>query len=387
MSEDNNAAAALLEALPGLTAPIEGGDFLESIGKALSIKEITPENPATTQADLKTPTNGEVVKIDPLAKETPAAADDGPPGKGSEAAKTGWMQLKEAKNEAISRAEALQKEIDARNTELAEARREAQEAKDQLVDLPSLKEKAQIAEEAERELKVARVESSQEWKNVIAKPLGAISEALDAIAEANEIPVRSLAEAISEADPKEQRRLMNELIPSLSELDRLKLVQMAGDYKIIDAKREEMRTHAAEAQKELEERRSREEAKFHKETRSRYESQVTATIDHLKKSIPVDLAEGETLDGVFATVARDAASIDFSKLTPDIQARAASFSLLLPRVVEQLKQTQAKLKEAEARVTSMHKTTPSVAQGTPSAPADSVDFLTSMSRRIHAARG
>lgn len=319
---------------------------------------------------------------EPESPETPATAatEDGDeypevaPGKGSEHVQKGWKEiksdLKATKAQLRETMESQTKAIQERDTELAELRK-------QVAEIPDLSEKAKYVTEAEKELAIARVEGTTEYKRAILAPLDAIGAAIETIAKANEIPVESLEDAILERDFTKRREMLNEILTGLTSVDAAEILGMAKDAQSILTKKDEMKLNAVEARKELEAITARTQTESQKKSREEFKGHAQHAVSELQKRIPfVELAAGETVEGVFASIAGKVESVDFDAAPTETKAYAQAAGLLLPRVTKQLLHVQAQLKKAEARIAEGNSSLATVAgEGGAAAAKDTGSFL------------
>ena len=177
----------------------------------------------------------------PAAEEvTPAAAADEftAPANLSKKSRDEWNVISNKAKEYKAQAEKAEQtkiaELKVRDAELEKLRKEAAE-------LPTLRERAKFADDAERELSVARVEGTREFKDTILAPLDAIATAIFAIADANKengVTADALLDAITERDPATRRTLMSEALANVDDADKLELHSMARDTQQLLMKRD-----------------------------------------------------------------------------------------------------------------------------------------------------
>ena len=376
---DTPAALGLAAAVKEFDTPVNAdqqdtpfADFLKEFDAPTPAAETTP--PATEKPTITPPTS----ETPPVEGEDEFG--DTPPGKGSEAAKKGWTELKKTRD--ILRTERDEKiaELKARDTELEDLRKK-------VAELPELSERAKFAEEAERELAVARVEGTREYKASIEKPLIAIEASAKEIAEANDLKVDDLLDVLSERDPAKRREALRNVLAVMDDVDKPTFNQMVLDTQHLLNKRDEIRENAFNARKELEERTRQDETKAQEKNRKAYESAVDHSFSELKKRIPfVALEDGETADGVFDSALTKTRTIDFDKAPAETKAFAAAAGVLLPRITKQNVYLQEKVKQLEARIAEGNAGRPSVngagTQAPVIRPPTSDDFMTGISKTL-----
>lgn len=391
MTEPTNdaAAAANLDKTLSTIESASGGDFLDAFDP-----DVAAPAPDASQGDGTAPdlddffkgfdedetTVEEATAEDATVDEDAPAADgeeddypDTAPGKGSETAQKGWKEiksdLKKTRAELRTERDKAAAEIKTRETELENLRK-------QVAELPEFREKAKQAEEAEKELAVARVEGTREYKDTIDKPLRVIEDTAVVIAQSNGLKVDDILDALAEPDMAKQRDMIDDLCMGLKPADSYDLVAMSREARVILSKRAEIRSRAAEAQKELEQITHDKETKAQQKAREEFETATENAVAELKKRVPiVAMAEGETTDSVFSLVLSRAKASEIDKATPANKAFAAAAAVLLPRMAKQNVHLQAEIKKLQARVAESSKTRPTLSGGEPAAVAKEGDFL------------
>lgn len=386
MPEENTfAASAMLDALSetkDIGSEGSTSDFLAAFDDAIKIQvgegasEATPpvtpaaETPPAPEAAQTEATEDEEFQIE-LPKTASVASKDHF-NKIKQSAKT-YKEEARVKSEALLERERVLAEKEARIAELEKS----------VAKLPELEEKTKFVEEAERELAIARVEGTQEYKNAVEKPLSAIAEAADVIAKANDIDFDKLVSVLGERDPLKQREALNEIVAGLSAVDQMEVVRMAQDTRQLLAKQQEIRERAVEARKEIEKLTTETTAKQQQQAREAFVKASTETVEELKKRVPfLSLAEGETADAVFSNIADQVGKIDLDAADPRTKAFAAAAGVLLPRVVKQFRQLQAELETYKNRVKETTAASPKVG-GTATPPArQDVDLPTAVAQTL-----
>jgi len=363
-------AAGLADAILGAdTAATEtinpDGDFLSRFSAVPEIKD-DPE-PEVKPEDASEPE----VKDDPApepekkeGEEEDPHGDQAPDPKDANANKK-WVELKgenkKLKAEIRAERDTLASKLTEKDKEIEELRSKATDYESKVPEIEELRQKAARVDEIEKELSIHRVESSQEYKRTITDPLNAISSRLETIAKENDVDVNALFDAVAETDPAKQRALLKEVLPTLDEVDKPMVVRAAEDTRGILSKRDQMREDAANARKELEERQTAESTKAKEAGRKEFKSAVEKTMEGIKARIPhVELVKGETPEGVFAAMTKEAAEIDFDSMTVEGKALAAGSGLALVRALKVIGHLQTENKTLRARTASDKDTTPAI---------------------------
>lgn len=290
-----------------------------------------------------------------------------PPANASKAAKEHWEKLKDTSRNYKAKATAAEQVIAAKEAEYAEKIAEYEARVSKIAELEAQKE---AFEEAQRELSIARVEGTAEYKNSIIKPLEAIGQRAQSIAKANEVAPDTVLDIIAERDFDKQMEMLDELLPSLKPSAQQALARMVEDARAIFDKKAEIDARPAEAAKEIAERQEKDAVKAKEASRKEFGTAVEHAAAELKKRFPfVALAEGETADGVFANMLKDAKETDFDAATPGTKAAAALSTLAVVRAGKQMQKMEAEIKTLRARIAESNSSSPAVAPGSAPAPA------------------
>jgi hypothetical protein len=385
-------AAGLADAILGTdTAATEiinpDGDFLSRFSAVPEIKE--DAEPEVKPEDAPEPEVKDAPAPDPEKKEGEEEEDpygeQAPDPKDANANKK-WVELKGdiKKTKAELRAERdsvagklseKDKAIEERDRQIEELRSKATDYESKVPEIEELRQKAARVDEVEKELSIHRVESSQEYKRTITEPLNAISSRLETIAKENDVDVNALFDAVAETDPAKQRALLKEILPTLDEVDKPMVVRAAEDTRGILSKSAQMREDAANARKELEERQTAESTKAKEAGRKEFKSAVEKTMEGIKARIPhVELVKGETPEGVFAAMTKEAAEIDFDSMTTEGKALAAGSGLALVRALKVIGHLQTENKTLRARTASDKETNPAIKETPTKAPEKQATF-------------
>ena len=189
------------------------------------------------------------------------------------------------------------------------------------------------------------------------------------IAKANEIGHDALLDIIAEREFDKQQEMMDEILPSLKPSAQIALARMVEDAREIFDRKERIETDYAAAAKELAERQEKESFKVKETSRKEFTTAVEHAAAELKKRFPfVSLAEGETADGVFANMLKDAKETDFDAAPAGTKAAAALSTLALVRATKQMQKMDAELKTLRARVAESNSSSPALGDG-PARPA------------------
>jgi len=254
MADETNTESVLSEGLD-FAQMITGGE--PETPPATPVEEPkTEEKPVeeTPKTEEKTPEKA------PAEEENPFETEKKPDEKPAEpvepekpASKEHWDTLRASRDRHKAAAEEKEAVLREREAEITELKAKAARAAE-------LEDKLKVFDEQEKELALARVESTVEYKNTIEAPLKAIGEQVEILTTSNEGDVGAVRRMLVEADPAKQRTMLKELTSGWDEIDRLDLKKMAEDARTILDKQDSMRANAHAAAKEQKELAAQREA-------------------------------------------------------------------------------------------------------------------------------
>jgi hypothetical protein len=301
-----------------------------------------PEPPA--EEEQPAPENEEQEPLVEEEPETPARTKDS------------WDQLRSSRDRHKAASEEKDNFLKEKEAEIAELRSKT-------AKLVELEEKLKVFDEQERELAIARVESTREYKEVIEAPLHAIGTEVEAITKANEGDVEAVYRAIREPDHAKQRAMLKEITAGWDEIDRMDLKKMADDARTILDKQEAMRSNAHAASKEREQVAAQREAEAKEVSRRDFTKATDDVVKSIREKLPfTPLAEGETEQDRYTSLAQKVSQVDFDTQSPRAKALAAASALVLPQAIKtiaakdkeisDLKEALSKASKAKPRVES-----------------------------------
>lgn len=254
---------------------------------------------------------------------------------------------------------------------LKEKDAQIEELKSKAARAAELEEKLKVFDEQERELAIARVEATREYKDNIEKPLQAIGTQAEALAQSNEGDVGAVFRMLNEADPVKQRTMLKELTAGWDEIDRLDMKKMADDARTLLDKQDAMRTNAHAAAKEREEIASRTAAAEKEAVRKEFTNATADVVKSLREKMPfTPLVEGETEDDRYNLLAQKVQAVDFDNQTPRAKALAAASALALPKAIETIAAKDKEIAELKAALAKESKSKPTVSPKAETKPAE-----------------
>lgn len=361
--------------------PDGGDDYFSNIVKSIESGNLdTPEPEPDPKPPAVKPDEEKPPEPDPKPDDAPKDELDEieAPANMSKKASEHWEQLKTTsrnyKEKALAAEAAIVEKETNWNTEREELLRKVEEASATSGELVELRERREAFEAAEKEFSVYSVERTAEFQNTILKPLKAIDERLETISKASGASFDKLVEAIQEPDYAKQQELLEAVLPELSQVQGLNLVRMAEDARVLLDRRAEILENAQAAQKELKEKSERETAAQREAATKEYKASVKNTVESLVQRLPfVELADGETKEGVFKSILDKAEAEDFDKATPATKGTAAVAVIALERATRQLQKQTEYIATLEARVKEAATAAPSLESNTPKPPAPKQD--------------
>lgn len=305
------------------------------------VEEVKPD------PDKPTPVEDEeedIFELDKPKDDKPADDKEDIPDKPG--APDAWSRLKESREKHKAAAEE-------KETLLREKEAEVAELKTKAARTVELEEKLKLFEEQEKELALARVESTLEWKNNLEAPLVAIGTEAAALAGENEADFEPIRLMLQEPDRTKQRVKLKELTAGWDEVDRSEIKKMADDARVLLDKQDAMRKNAHATAKEQQEISAKREAEQKDAARKAFTKETGDVVKSLRDKLPfVPLAEGETEDDRYTSLAEKVARVDFDAQTPRAKALAAASALALPQAIKTIAAKDkeiTELKEALAR--------------------------------------
>lgn len=333
-------------------------DEFDDIARQTSPAEQRRQEPAASAEPSADP-----VKPQDPAPAAAAAVDDFPEQiQGDAKAQAAWGKLRKRLAEAESK--------------LSEYSAQPAAQQDPAV-LKALEDKAAEQEAKLQEyqdlLRISQIEETNEYKDLVEKPLAAIVVTVEAFAEKYKISEAALLEAFAERDQAVQDELLEPLLEGFSPRDRNRIYNMIEEAGRLYDKDAEIRANSAVAAQELDARKQAAAAKQEAEMvlalrKANDEVLGVAQAKFTEFGLPFDINEVRTqVDGV---------RVD--KTPPQQQAYAVVAAAVLPKAlkaVDDLRQENARLtKSLQAYLKSSGSTRPAASADAP-APAGSANAV------------
>ena len=231
-------------------------------------------------------------------------------------------------------------------------------------------------EEYERELQVARVEATQEFKNVVTIPMQQIRGAIDSFASKYEIPQKEIYEALSDEDSSARADKLSDLAAGMNDRDKYALYELEKTYLGVEATREKVVSHAKLALQKIQEHRE-EEAKLQlTESQKRYGAAFNQVWEITQQNLPMlrPIEGDHEWNAQLQDIVTTAANPNFEGLDDTERAKVAIRSAAAPLLVNQFLQLYGKYQELEKAMSKYQAVTPRAGGGTSPSAAPKEEF-------------
>ena len=187
------------------------------------------------------------------------------------------------------------------------------------------------------------VQNSTAYYEAILQPAAAIGQALDVLAGANDVDAKTLQSVLEINDPIEQRKKLREVTEGWHPTDAAELMEHARNTQSLLRRSSEMLENADRAKQELSFMEQEKSRKAKEDEDKQFSSATDAANKLLQEKIPFLKDNKELLEAVSkAEIRKDPASM----------AVAARASVILPHLLRQLDERNAKISELETSLKS-----------------------------------
>ncbi len=187
------------------------------------------------------------------------------------------------------------------------------------------------------------VQNSSAYQETILQPAAAIGQALEVLAGANDVDAKTLQSVLEINDAIEQRKKLREVTEGWHPTDAAELMEHARNTQALLKKSSEMLENADKAKQELSFMEQEKARKAKEDEEKQFASATEAANKLLQEKIPFLKDNKELLEAVQkADIKKDPASM----------AVAARASVILPHLLRQLDERNAKISELEASLKS-----------------------------------
>ena len=294
----------------------------------------SPTKPAATEAKVSEPAAAEVKSEDPkeglpkmadadsLAEllggpkkaEAKPDADDEPPAEiaATDKAKNAWAEQRKALKDERRRREELEAKVadlEKRSTDVAPD------------EVKQLREAVDIYE---RELQIARVEATKEFKDAVAVPRERINGQLESFAKKYEFREADARIAFAEADSDKQTELLVDMASGMNDRDRFRFYEMAEEWQKVEGIANKVRNNAKLALEKIQEHHTEQQKAFVEQRSKSYRNTLEKVWGDVTEKAPLfKRREGdESWNNQIAEVERFATGLDWNLVAESDQARA-----------------------------------------------------------------
>lgn len=357
-----DAAASIADAF----AKLQNGDPAPGIGHpddpGEKGEEGEPGEPEPkAEKEVEVPTADDIAKLRgrKAPKEAPAEpSEEKDLGNASDSAKNAFAAMRKDLKAERERAAALE-------AKLAEVEKTRSGT-----DPEEVTRLRQLNEEYERELQVARVEATKEFKDAVVLPMQQVREAVDTLATKYEISQRDLFEAFSETDPSSRADKLSDIAAGMNDRDKFSLYELEQKFNRVQSTREKVVNNAKLALEKIEQHRE-EQAKTQKEEYSkRYTSTVDKVFEEARQAIPLlrPIEGDDEWNNQLADAEKFVKGLDMDGLNEDARARVALRSAVAPIIYGQFVSLYNRYREMEKSLEKYQKATPKAGGGSSVAP-------------------
>jgi|694.fasta_scaffold05571_14 hypothetical protein len=323
-------------------------------------KEAAPAPTKTQEKEAKP--SSEVVEDKKEAKENDIKFDDDfleaetPPVKEKTEEKVGFDEesFDKETDEAVQGMEAKAGDkFKALRNELKEAKQNtiSPEVQQKLSDLELKASEAeglrqQIAELSNQSAKI-KVETSEEFKREIRKPVDDLYDKSEELAKLYEGDPQVLWSIISEGDRKKQNELIKEHLSEFSDYDKSEVYRISQDLTRLLGKRQEMLQDAEKYIQKIEADRVMQTEKALEENRKVYQTHLRTLWDKYKEKIPGLVGEDGKETEAFKEMRNKTMSLDFSRAGTRDMALASFSGVMVKHLAGEINNLRQRLHEYE----------------------------------------
>jgi hypothetical protein len=246
----------------------------------------------------------------------------------------------------------------------------------------------QLNEEYERELQVARVEATKEFKDAVVAPMQAIRESISQIASKYEIVEADIVNAFAESDASARADKLSDLAAGMNDRDKFSLYDLETRFSKVQGTRQKVVNNAKLALEKIEQHREEQSKHQKEEYGKRYNSVVDKVIEEGRQAVPLlrPIDGDDEWNGQLAGAEKFVRELDFDGLNEDSRARVAYRSAVAPVIYGQFVSLYNRYQELEKSLEKYQKATPKAGGGgsAPAAPAkeEFEDFMSALKANL-----
>jgi hypothetical protein len=249
----------------------------------------------------------------------------------TEAAMKRWAEQRKALKEERHRRE----ELEAKVAEL--------EKKSTDVAPDEVKALRETVDAYERELQIARVEATKEFKDAVAVPRERINGQLESFAKKYEFREADARVAFAEADPEKQTELLVDMASGMNDRDRMRFYAMAEEWQKVEGIANKVRHNAKLALEKIQEHHTEQQKAFIEQRNKQYRGALEKIWGDVSEKAPLfRRREGDDAwNQKIGEIEQFATGLDWNVVADSDQARAevalrAAASPFLYGLVQQL---------------------------------------------------
>lgn len=205
----------------------------------------------------------------------------------------------------------------------------------------------QINELSNQSAKI-KVETSEEFRREIRKPVDDLYEKSEELANLYEGDPQVLWSIIAEGDRKKQNELIKEHLSEFSDFDKSEVYRISQDLTRLLGKRQEMLQDAEKYIQKIESDRVMQTEKMLEENKKVYQTHLRSLWDKYKETIPGLIEEDGKETEALKSMRNKTMSLDFSRAGTRDMALASFSGVMVKHLAGEINNLRAKLREYEA---------------------------------------
>jgi hypothetical protein len=279
-------------------------------------------------------------------------------------AQTAWARLTKDLRDARAKVKELE-------TKVSEAPQNSTEQLDLKSQLDALKTER---DEYQSELRLARLESTREYKQAVTEPLHVIQKEVAEIAKIYETDPRNIYAAMAEPDPAKRRQILKDATTNFDPVDSLALRNKAEELHRVFEKRELLHKDVQTVLDMIANEEKQETELRQKQYKTEIETAYKAEWQNIQKENPLlrPIQDNEAWNKTLQSIEQQALDIENTELDARSKARLTFNAAAMPVVMnvfqDYVTKAQARIDELEKLTKELRSTIPSAGSDTRSAP-------------------
>lgn len=227
-----------------------------------------------------------------------------------------------------------------------------------------------VVEEQERELSLARVEATKEFKEAVVQPMQQIRDTAGQLAKKYELNLNEVMAALSEKDPSSRSDKISDITAGMNDADKWTLYEAQRRYAKVEGVREKVAANAKLALEKVEQHRQEQAQAQIEEYKKSYSQNLSKVWSEAQEAIPLlKPVEGDDdWNNQLQQAQQFAQQVDLLQLPSEAQARIAIRSAVAPLIYGQFVALFNQYQEMEKALEKYQSATPKAGGGN-SAPA------------------